>query len=72
MTDASDFVIIGEWEDTEYLALQQEAVKRTLTREEMGRLIAGPRRHPFGPEAWQTNIDGQWLVFPSKEAAGEQ
>jgi hypothetical protein len=65
-----DMVIIGEWKDEAFYTLQQEAMRRTPTQEEQQRLIAGPRRHPFGPEAYEVAIDGQWVVFPNKEAAG--
>ena len=67
---SEDFVVIGDWIDDDYAALQQESTRRTLSREEMKRLVAGPRRHPYGEDAYQTNIDGQWVVFPSKDAAG--
>ena len=65
-----EFVVIGEWKDQSYMDLWQEATRRTISNEERKRLIAGPRRHPFGAEACEVNIDGQWVVFPSREAAG--
>ena len=48
-----EFVIIGDWIDDDYAALQQESTRRTLSREEMKRLVAGPRRHPYGEGAYQ-------------------
>lgn len=64
------FVVAGEWQDHEWLALQQEALRRALSREEYSRLIAGPRGHPFGADSYRINRDGQWLIYPNREAAG--
>ena len=65
------FVVIGEWRDGEYAELQQEALRRALSREELQRLISGPREHPYGSGAHRVNIRGQWTIYPSKEARAE-
>lgn len=67
---ADDFIVIGEWVDQEYVSLQARSLTESLSRDDVRRLIAGPRRHPFDPtEACVINIDGQWVVFPSMNDA---
>ena len=62
------YVVVGEWIDAEWLALSK-ATTRPLTLAETRRLIDGPRRHPFGPEAVQIMRDGQVVVYPNLEVA---
>ena len=64
------FVVMGQWVDREYVDLQQAVTTRPATREELARIMAGPRRHPYGPEAVERNVDGMWVVYPNQEAAG--
>jgi hypothetical protein len=68
MDELPPYIVVGEWKDEEWLALSR-TVNRGLTREELARVIAGPRRHPYGPEAYQVMMDGETVVYPSREAA---
>jgi hypothetical protein len=63
------FVVAGEWKDPEWQALAGKLTS-ALTGEELRRVIAGPRRHPYAGEAvYQTIQDGQVIVWPNAEAA---
>jgi hypothetical protein len=64
------YVVAGDWIDPEWAALAKNPTK-PLSYEETRRLIAGPRRHPFGPGAWQVMRNGQALIYPSRTAASE-
>lgn len=62
-----DFVVVGEWYDEEYAALHQRATTQALSREDLLRLVAGPRRHPFGAGAEEVLVDGRWVVYREVE-----
>jgi hypothetical protein len=62
------YVVAGEWKDTEWHALASDAA-RPKSEAELRRIIAGPRRHPYGPEAYTVMMAGETLIYPSKEAA---
>ena len=64
------YVVAGEWRDPEWIALSQDAA-RPKSREELQRLIAGPRRHPYGAEAHQVMVGGEVWIFPDKRRADE-
>lgn len=65
----TECVVVGRWRDLEYIELQKASMYRTLSKDEMRQLVAGPRRHPYGADAVEVNVDGEWVVFPDKEAA---
>lgn len=65
------YVVAGDWIDQEWAALAHSPT-RPLSYEETRRVIAGPRRHPFGPEAVQVMRDGQTLIYPSQAAAAHE
>jgi hypothetical protein len=62
------YVVAGVWRDEEWIALSRET-QRPKTEPELRRLIAGPRRHPFGPNAYQVMKGGECLIYPDKAAA---
>lgn len=64
------YVVSGEWRDPEWVELASDP-RRVLTFDETRKLIAGPRLHPFGPEAVTVMRDGAVLIYPNREAAGE-
>jgi len=73
MSDTSDlpsYVIAGEWKDAEWFALSADAA-RPKSQEELRRLVAGPRRHPYGMAAYQVMIGGKCWIFPDKTKADE-
>jgi hypothetical protein len=61
-----DGVVVGDWTDTEYAALQARSLREPLSREEMETLIRGPRRHPYGPDARLVAENGEWRAYPSE------
>lgn len=67
--EAPGFIVVGEWRDNEWLTLSCR-IQPPPTLDELRRICAGPRGHPYGPDAFQVIRDGQVLVFPNKEAAG--
>lgn len=70
-TELPVYVIAGEWVDKEWKSLAGQTTM-PLTREQLARVVAGPRRHPFDPmAAHQVIRDGKILIYPNMEAAGE-
>jgi hypothetical protein len=67
-TDLPPYVVAGQWKDEAWLALSKDAA-RPKSAAELQQLVAGPRRHPFGAEAYQVMRGGETLIYPSKEAA---
>jgi hypothetical protein len=66
--DLPAYIIAGEWKDAEWVILSRET-QRALSAEELRRVVAGPRRHPYGMEAYQVMVGGDTLVYPNREAA---
>jgi hypothetical protein len=79
MSDLPPFIVVrhidpknpreGDWQDEEWNTLSR-SLTSALTAGELARVIAGPRRHPYGPGAYQAIVDGEVVIYPSKEAAG--
>lgn len=70
MSEAPSYVIAEEWKDEDWLFLQMRSLTEPMTDAELRRLVAGPRRHPFGPAAFQVMRGGLTVVYPDREAAG--
>ena len=70
-TDLPPYVIAGEWKDEDWIALSKEAA-RPLTADQLRRLVAGPRRHPYDMvTAHQVMVGGEAWIFPDRRKAEE-
>jgi hypothetical protein len=70
VTDLPAYIIAEEWDDKEHRELASR-LSQPFTREELHRIVLGPRRHPFGPDAYQVMKNGQTWIYPNREVAGE-
>jgi hypothetical protein len=73
LSDTADlpaYIIAGEWKDAEWVTLSRET-QRALSAEELRRVVAGPRRHPYGMEAYQVMVGGECWIFPDRQRAEE-
>lgn len=68
MDDLPPFVVIGQWVDVEYRDLCSRT-NSPATSEEIRRILAGPRQHPYGVEAHALIRDSEVVVYPNAKAA---
>jgi hypothetical protein len=61
--DLPPFIVVGEWVDEQHKALSGRLTVG-LTAGELATVIAGPRRHPYGPDAKQVITDGKIVIYP--------